>query len=570
MANGKSGRQPIKLWHIQAKVEFAKLMVLWQSVARYMIKSARLFLLLGVSLLLGSPAAAPAANPREDLLLRWHFAGASQLARNPDAAKLKEIWATPSAAEFRQILLQRLPLLPLQLAQVSPENRKVLTPLLQPFVEDLLRCESIFELGRAPKDPDFLLAIDLSDERAEIWSKSLGTLLKTRESEPPKEVTLAGFKGWEVRQKTAAIQLIRAGQWTIIRRVTGSSGADEAWLKQLKAAGRPGEALQNGWFSAEVDSVTFGKIVSAFQLPLKPCRLHVLLDSRDDNVRTSIRAVYPEKLNWKAGDWEIPTRLITEPLRSFAAGQNLGAVLEMPAQLRELGLNLGEEQVYVWSQIHFPFQTFLALRVADSKKAFETASVRLPKTFNPLLQQAQAGELRLGTNGLELAWHGLPLLNPQLRPTREPAGDFLFLALFPPTTSKIPLPEELLQQITGRTNLIYYHWEITQDRLTQWGMLSEFLPFFPNARFIGNKTLTQKQRDSGHQWLEEIAPLLGNTITEVSVAGSNEVLLTRKSHSGLSGFELVWLTNWILDPAFPGITQRQTAADPASPSPTGK
>ena len=88
--------------------------------------------------------------------------------------------------------------------------------------------------------------------------------------------------------------------------------------------------------------------------------------------------------------------------------------------------------------------------------------------------------------------------------------------IFPAAPSNQPLPPELLAQLTSRTNLVYYDWEITGDRLRQWRQLDQVLsmltpdnlPQLPGAA-------------AGPQWLAVLSPLLGNTLLGNSVTLSS-------------------------------------------------
>ena len=155
------------------------------------------------------------------------------------------------------------------------------------------------------------------------------------------------------------------------------------------------------------------------------------------------------------------------------------------------------------------------------------------------------------------------MVAPQLQATNEAAGQFIFASLFPPPPSKQPPPRELIEQITSKKNLVYYDWEITQHRLAHWQMLTKMLPFMapkraPIAPELLEKAKTDKalrtklsQRIVHERWQSKVAPLLGNTITEISLVAPNEIEVIRKSHIGFTGIELIYLTHWLNDPRFP-------------------
>jgi hypothetical protein len=55
------------------------------------------------------------------------------------------------------------------------------------------------------------------------------------------------------------------------------------------------------------------------------------------------------------------------------------------------------------------------------------------------------------------------------------------------------------------------------------------------------------------RWIAGIAPMLGNTATEITVSGPNELTFVRRSHIGFTGFELIMLSRWLADPDFPSL-----------------
>ena len=107
-----------------------------------------------------------------------------------------------------------------------------------------------------------------------------------------------------------------------------------------------------------------------------------------------------------------------------------------------------------------------------------------------------------------------------------------------------PPPAELFAQFLGRKDLIYYDWEITQDGVLHARQMWQLLDILQHRNFPPDDAPTVK-------WLAEAGPLLGNTISEVSQSGPKELTLIRKSHIGLTGFEILALTRWFDSPGFP-------------------
>jgi hypothetical protein len=151
------------------------------------------------------------------------------------------------------------------------------------------------------------------------------------------------------------------------------------------------------------------------------------------------------------------------------------------------------------------------------------------------------------TNG-QISWHGLPLIAPFVRTLHEPAGDFLFGGFFPNTPRSQALPPELFQQL-GTPNLVYYHWEITAERLKELLQLTQLMLLMTWHKQLDANSAAGK-------WLNHVGPTLGNSITEVMRTAPNELIFTRKAPGGLTAIELVALANWLEAPNFPGCDLR--------------
>ncbi len=73
----------------------------------------------------------------------------------------------------------------------------------------------------------------------------------------------------------------------------------------------------------------------------------------------------------------------------------------------------------------------------------------------------------------------------------------------------------------------------------------------------------------GGEWIDAAAPLLGDTVTEVTRTGPAELSLVRQSRLGFSSLEIIHLLRWIENPGFPGWQEPppQPAEEPPSARP---
>ncbi len=122
----------------------------------------------------------------------------------------------------------------------------------------------------------------------------------------------------------------------------------------------------------------------------------------------------------------------------------------------------------------------------------------------------------------EIGWTGMPFITPYLRALSEPAGQFLFLELFPNTPKSKPLPPELFSRLATK-NLVLYHWEITAERMPQFLNLSQF-----GLMVTSHKQL--EDTSAAFKWLQRIGATLGNTDTEITQSAPAESTAARPGH----------------------------------------
>jgi len=124
-----------------------------------------------------------------------------------------------------------------------------------------------------------------------------------------------------------------------------------------------------------------------------------------------------------------------------------------------------------------------------------------------------------------------------------------------------PAPPELFSQLKKK-NLVYYDWEITQERLKQWRPIWQF------AQIIQGKFFPASASD---RWIEAITPKLENSVTEATLEKPNRLKLVRQSQSGFTALELVLLAHAIDPydvydrPAHPPGQQAPVRRKPAPP-----
>ncbi|MHB8523973.1 MAG: hypothetical protein ACYDH9_24890 [Limisphaerales bacterium] len=538
---------------------------------------------LGLAWILGcrperaADSSAPPAPPPLPLLASYHFVGISQLSTNTNAAKLKTIWNLPAT---RKLTEQTWP----KLARVSeawlapslPATNERTAELIRPLLDDLLGAESCGEWrGQTNRLLEWTLAVRLNDERARVWQTNWWQLMAAGNGGLPTTTNLEGFVGWESPRARDAIRFrfLRAGDWTVIGGGSGRLLGQNELLQRLKKNQPPWTESDHAWLEAQADLAGLENCWPG-PAPVRWPNARLIIVGKADDLRTKLSLVFPERMNWPAEPWHVPTNTIRDPLISFTAVQGVAPWLSQLALVKQLEAAPVPDQLFVWAQhSQIPVQTSAAMPLNDASNLLEQLATRLPALLSTNLQEHHLGQIRWVTNRSEFVWIGLPFLFPSLRSTNEPGGQFLLARLFPPLPGTNPPPPELIGQVAGRTNLLYYDWEITQERLGQWRAMSQLYSIIstawhpaptnaPKARanLPAPKPLVDTNAPT-QQWLTAVAPFLGNAVTEVTMASPQELTLVRKSPLSLTGFELVLLTRWLDEPAFPGI-----AGAPAVPT----
>ncbi|MBI3881363.1 MAG: hypothetical protein HY301_15035 [Verrucomicrobia bacterium] len=490
----------------------------------------------------------PRQEPSSELWLRWQFAGTATLAGQTNAPTWRELAALPASVQLREALTKRA------LATLLPALQPATNPppdcadLLRPLLDLAALREHVFEIhGHDGAPATWLLAVHIEKEQnesvlqdrshlkdeARVWEKNFRELVQRLHLPAPKKFNIRYGGGWYVTKPDKSfVDFLEIGKWVIVG--TGTNRAPMlAAFERIEKTGRPApELASNAWLRVEA--------APAALAPWLPIPRNVgwqLLDvtatARGENLVLNGRLTLAADFTAALPAWRVPTNLVHDPLISFTALRGFGGWLGAQPEFKKLGLATAPEQAFVWAQTQIPFLTHWAAPVADASNALEKISANLPAVLDTNVLAAVRPQLAWSSNHTDLFWRGLPILVPHLTATTNAGGEFLHGGLFPSGPSTSPAPPELLAQL-ARPSLVYYDWEITEGRLGQWRQLMQFWQMV-NLAPLRSPPLAQQQ------WLDALAPKLGNTITEISLTGPRELTFTRKSHAGLTGFELVQL-----------------------------
>jgi hypothetical protein len=488
-----------------------------------------------VTLSLCAPGRGAAAVERASSWVQWHCLGAQHVARSSEATELRSVWAEPASQAVLERALSGLA----QAAACDPDGASLTRSLL----DELLQVESHGAFGgtagSAPSE--WAVALRVGADRIQHWMDvwpSVGAAVRLPQT------------------KTA-----RAGEWFL-----GALGRDQVPdLKAIEdrlaaALSRPPSA-DLPWLDVQVDLARLAKALGwPASLPWPQVQASVL--GRGPHLRTTARIEFEAPLDLTIAPWQLPTNTVREPLLSFAAVRGIQRRLEAHPIWQELDWP-APNQFFLWARSVAPYATEVAWPMPAAAERIQAAAPRLPAAVRARVPWLDFGEIKFLVPLQRLTWSGFPILVPYLNPALD--DGLVTAGLFPVAGDRAPAPAELYAQFQGRTNLLFYHWELTQPRLGDWQALHSMHAILARLQPPSTNSVVLR-------WLENpnVTAHLGNCITEVSQTGPREWRAVRTSSVGLTAFELHRLVHWIDGDQFPRSTRPKPALGGRTKAPTAE
>ena len=493
-----------------------------------------------------------------DLIAQIHFVGGEQISDDTNSPAFTNLFCSAEARALESQTLDRLSRAPgawlkSKIIAGAGDGAAQLRPLL----DDLLKSEWILEVRDATNgSPEFALAIRLNANRAQLWQTNLANVLESWTGLSAKK----NRGGWELQKHLPPdlIHFVRVGDWVVFGWGQDELPLNDALVRRVLAEKPPTSATKDYWLSADVDGA---RLARGFLLPvaanLPETRFQIV--GRGGNLRVDGKLVLSKPLALSLEPWQMPTNTIHAPFVSFTAVRGFAPWLKKQGWAQPFEIQSSPNQAFVWALAQIPFQTFVAVPIEDATNAIQQLGAKLTVGPHTNSQNPFLPSFTVTTNDNEISWHGFPFIVPTIQPVREPAGDFLLAGLFPNSPGQGSLPKELLAQL-DRTNLLFYDWEITFERLQEVRGLSQLLLSFTDCPQPGPKSAAAK-------WLDHIGPTLGNTVTEITQTAPDEWSFKRKAPAGLTALELVALANWLETTNFPccGLRLPPSQKNPAVP-----
>jgi hypothetical protein len=499
-------------------------------------------------------AGAPTA-PTTGNVARIHWSGLKQLSTDTNAARLLTIWNMLESRRLERQTLDKLSQSPWRWLHRNVDTNAA--ALLRPLLDDVVSNESCLFIRHGPgQPPQLAFVIRLDDQRAALWRFNLAQVLKSLTGITP-EPASSGRYGWSLNKHHTpnVIELSRAGGWTIFGAADEHNGLFIELMARIQRSLPPMISRDAAdWLEADLDPVRLVPALATLfpsspgKTPINPQpstlnHLYFSLTGNGSNVLTRGTADFSRPLALHLEPWNIPTNLIADPLTEFTLARGFKPWLESSATWTNLPVSPAPDQLCFWAMKQFPMQSYFTVPLpgADSQVSRLTDWLLQKEKIWFATNNMVRFEKSPRFNGLE--WRGAPFMTLFLRSISAGNQDFIYGGGL---TATVPgtLSLDSVQSTISRTNLVYHNWEQTGPRIDQWLYVTQFV------RFVLRKD--QLPSDSaGVLWLKAAESKLGDSVTDITQTGTDQLSLTRLSDTGFTALELNLLADWLESPQFP-------------------
>ncbi len=485
---------------------------------------------------------AASEEPRvSETLLHW--AGKNAILESRDGAYLKAVWNLPEAARLEQQTLDKIALAlsgDTSRADVTDSSailrQNARASSLRPLLQDVYERGCSIRLTHATNQVvEFSLSLDLGQERLSSWKTNLATLQGIK-------------KDWDVSVTNLGSRLV----------VNSSPGKTKSRPMGLPPQGQQPKGAD--WLAVSFASADWPRFAALFPSNLAPVVSLSLAGAEGSNILTTAELKFPAAMGFQLSDWMFPTNAIQGPVASFTAARGLGVFLSRVAALANAKPESMPDQFFAWARGQVPTETCIAARVENGGKWMQDNGQALASAGTSLLGTNAYGSFSFDPSKAALSWGPLPIVAPTMKPWPDASGSFVLLTLASTPTNTSPPPPGWFANISESTNMCYYDWELTRDRLHQWLFMGQLTRLTLQCQQLPTNAAALR-------FIVSAAPHLGPSLTRVSVESPDKLRLSRKSSLGFTGVELNLLADWLESPLFPhGL---RTALAPRLKRPVG-
>ncbi len=488
-----------------------------------------------------------AAPESPNRVVSWHFVGTASLKGNTNGAHARDILGQPASQWVLRNALDKLARAPGPWLGLGAATNPPTASLLRPWLEEMLTAESHGELFLGGGgERTVVAAVRATAERSRALEASWAAWASAVGGRAPAEVKAGdvtvreakfdGTRGWS--------RVGQSGGWTLVGLGQGAPAPFADLLARVGGLDAPG-----GWLEVKLNGPRVPQVLGWSAAKTWP-EIEIQVAGRGPILRTTAQLSYPQPLHLTVEPWRLPTHTLGDPVVSFTVVRGIRTWLGQQAWWNQLGLPVTPDQAVGWTMAEIPFASYVAWEMPDVTNALVGLGPKMPAFLSRYVPKIRYGQVAFQTNTTRLAWLGLPIAEPFVSPGNELDRGFAVAGWFPLMKAKRPLPPELLSQVTGRTNLVLYDWELTAQRVNGWRHVKNL--YLMLAGYAPPPT-----NHTGEAWLFDTNVLdrLGNTGTELTWVSPRQLAGVRNSALGLAGIELVALMHWLDDPAFPGLSE---------------
>lgn len=484
------------------------------------------------------------------VLYRHHSVGAKGFASLEGGTTFKSIWALSQSEDVRaqvynslgRVLFKRL----------APGVTNDAASLLAPLWKDLVENESWVEVRGEDGKLDWILAVRVGETRQPAWQSNLNQVLSLAKLDAATPGKIEGYPSQTVKFASGVATWAQAGEWVVLSLGAAPSALFGTLVAEIKKSGRPVEGLAGPWLKISADLTRLRRT-----FPLIPefagSRLDLTVTGKGELLRTDAKLDFPQPLDWKAEDWQLPLNTIKDPIVGFSAARGIERLLRKNDEVGLLHLAAFPNQACAWSIASVPYFTFAAAPLTGVSNLMWNALPYLPTLITN--HGRLAGQLLWVTNNTQIVWQGMPIMTPVVRPLIDEGREFILAGMMPLPSQPRKPPEELFS-FTKKPQVAWYDWEITEERVNAWRRIYMLglMGFFRESPVTNAPT--QRLLDVLGQGKK-----LGNSISEASVTGPAELTFVRHSHLGFTGVEIVSALRWMDSANFPFTWERTPAMD---------
>jgi len=505
-----------------------------------------------------------AAESQETRLGYWHYQGARQIRSLDGGQVFKSILESDSTAPVKDLILTKLASAPDKLifglqAEAPDQRRELLTPLM----EDLLEFQSYGEVhGLSSGVISFNVGIKLPEERRIDWNTKLRQFAGSYgwKIDPPLSEGMTSE--WQSGSSDSGF-LIRYAQvedWTLL-----SVGADALtqlleWDESVEDGEFPPVSSAEDWWTVNLGFQTLSGLTGGAYAGQALESLTLGVSGDGDYLRTHGELHLAAPLDDGVEEWSIPVNLIVEPIVSFSAQRNLAPLVSQIPGMNELFPKETPSQAVAWSrgarqqgtkpgiEAAPVFLNFASWPVTEENLAVDGMRRNVARWLEESLLKSNRASLHDGAEPNSFHLTMVPaFILPFIQGVEYEGKPYHLAGLTHRLVNrKNPPPPSLFAQIENHPRLRYYHWEITGEKVYQYRGFLNMLGFmFDKGQLLQDSPL--------FGWTKGMESKLGNSVTQILSKSAHTLELQRKSHFGLTGFEIALLAKWIHSEAFPWV-----------------